>query len=149
MKLPTNQTLASPQSTTYYSDTYYSLLGVAVAASREDIHARYKELALDCHPDKMMGSAAFRAVHAECAFGGKQPSCKICEAAEQFVLLTEANATLQDVARRQQYDKKLQLNGLLWCERCKGRGIVQSRSLQGVVKKTMTCPKCKGKGVEE
>lgn len=64
---------------------YYEVLGVSRDASREEIRAAYRRLAMERHPDHPGGST------------------------ESFSLLQEANAVLSDPNRRRQHDQELDL----------------------------------------
>jgi len=126
-----------------YATTYYGLLGVPVAATLEQIEARFKELAEKLHPDKVLQWAGARRTHADCVAGGRQRGCPVCEATVQFAQLTEARATLRDRALRKTYDTKLQLGGLRWCSSCNGKGKTNSDFKKS---NRSACAKCEGRG---
>jgi molecular chaperone DnaJ len=63
---------------------YYAVLGVANAASDDEIKKAYRKLAMQCHPDRNNGSA---------------------EAEERFKAITEAYDVLRDPNKRAAYDR--------------------------------------------
>src|SRR5579871_5174709 len=64
------------------SRDFYEVLGVQKGASKEDIKAAYRKLALQYHPDR-----------------NKDPGAE-----EKFKEISEAYAVLSDEGKRQQYD---------------------------------------------
>ncbi|MDR1492960.1 MAG: DnaJ domain-containing protein [Planctomycetaceae bacterium] len=64
--------------------SYYQILGAAPNATKEEINAAYRKKAMKYHPDKNPGDVI---------------------AAENFKIIQEAYETLNDAARRKEYDK--------------------------------------------
>lgn len=62
---------------------YYTILGVAETATKDEIRAAYRKLALECHPDRNPGNK---------------------EAEERFRMISEAYDILADDDRRRKYD---------------------------------------------
>src|SRR6266581_3290122 len=136
---------------------YYDVLGVPRGASKDDIKASYRKLALQYHPDR-----------------NKDPG-----AAEKFKEISEAYAVLSDEEKRGQYDqfgrqgvyekynredifrgadfdsvfRDLGIGGQpgssrKTCRECNGRGRVQKVRRTGFAQfvQITTCPKCNGEG---
>jgi len=72
--------------------TYYEILGVPEAATREEIQKAYRELALKYHPDRN----------------------KDADAGDRFRKINEAWDTLKDEVKRNQYDKRHERSGKEW-----------------------------------
>lgn len=62
---------------------YYAILGVAKTATKDEIRAAYRKLALECHPDRNPGNK---------------------DAESRFRMISEAYDNLSDDQRRRQYD---------------------------------------------
>ena len=73
---------------TRYEKDYYRVLGLAPAATEEEIRRAYRRLALQWHPDRNRGDA---------------------RAEERFKEISEAYAVLIDPAKRRDYDRARQL----------------------------------------
>jgi len=68
----------------FYQEDYYEILGVSHNASKDEIKKRYRELALQCHPDR----------------NSIDP-----DAEEKFKKISEAYAVLIDDQKRRKYDQ--------------------------------------------
>jgi curved DNA-binding protein CbpA len=68
------------------AENYYQILGVGVRAGQAEIKAAYKKLALQYHPDRHQGSAAYE---------------------EKFKKILEAYQTLSDSRKKDRYDMSL------------------------------------------
>ena len=99
--------------------THYEVLSIAPSASADELHVRFKELALKHHPDK----------------GGDRTT---------FTAVTEAYAVLKDTKRRAAYDAELKLLRMP-CSKCAGEGRVYVTG-KNFTKTAKTCPKCEGVG---
>jgi DnaJ-class molecular chaperone len=99
--------------------THYEILGLPPASSYEQLHARYRALAEQHHPDK----------------GGD---------AEAFKEIALAWGILRDSASRKRYDAMLYLEGNQ-CTACKGAGF-QPAYVKGRYNKNARCRTCGGTG---
>lgn len=79
--------------------SHYATLGVNKAATRADIRARYKTLALEFHPDKVHRKAWWPTRLWRVATG--------FDAHKRFLQITEAHEILIDNRRRAEYDATL------------------------------------------
>jgi curved DNA-binding protein CbpA len=102
--------------------TLYRTLGVPPGWPTERIHARYRELAVEFHPDKNGGAES-----------------------ERFKEVALAWGVLKDPERRALYDQQLKLEGVLNCFKCGGRGLM-SGWVAGRRIKDAICSVCGGKG---
>jgi curved DNA-binding protein CbpA len=100
--------------------TAYDLLGCPPAASIEQLHEAYLQIAFSTHPDR----------------GGDGEKFKAVALAWGQVKMTE---------ERRRYDRQLKLEGVLNCLPCKGRGV-RSYFERGRFKKDAVCLACKGTG---
>lgn len=98
---------------------HYALLGCPPAAGAETIHAAYRLLAFQLHPDR----------------GGKK---------ETFQALALAWGVLKNKEFRARYDAELKLLGLN-CATCAGRGVTY-RTRGFTARKEVPCGKCAGTG---
>lgn len=86
---------------------YYKVLGVKRTATAEDIKKEYRKLAVKYHPDKNPDN----------------------NATEQFKEITEAYSVLNDVKRRAEYDRQLEVEAReSQSSKAKGRDIFQDLS---------------------
>lgn len=111
--------------------THYETLGVERSATQEELHAAFKALAKQHHPDvQVVGLRGKRA--------GK------ATAAKDFAEITSAYGVLKDQKRRAQYDAELTLlRGP--CLTCIGEGRVYKQ--KGFTGRTVQrCPTCNGSG---
>jgi DnaJ-class molecular chaperone len=89
------------------------------------LHEKFKELALQHHPDRGRGSNLAK-----------------------FQAITESYAVLKDSKRRKQYDDWLKLTGRQ-CASCKGQGVtVQTVGFNGRTKRVV-CKVCQGTGARQ
>jgi DnaJ-class molecular chaperone len=75
------------------SETYYSLLGVTIEVSKEDIKKAFRKLVLELHPDKLAGQ---NLTHEEEE-----------ESKNRFIKVTDAYEVLIDDEKRKEYDYSL------------------------------------------
>lgn len=108
-------------------ETFYDVLGLPPASTFEQLHARFKELALECHPDKF-----------------KEDSKRQKEAAERFYKISGAWAVLKSPTGRKLYDAQMKLTMNL-CGVCHGDGIIV-RTIGFSRKESKICETCDGKG---
>lgn len=102
---------------------HYTLLGVPPLAAQSDVHARYKQAALENHPDK----------------GGDTA---------KFADITLAYSVIGKPATRAKYDSELRtLNKWRVCALCQGRGTRQQTVKLLKAKAATPCTKCGGRGV--
>lgn len=105
--------------------TYYEVLGAPPGSSLEMLHSKFKELAVQWHPDKVQGAAAL---------------------AHTLVLtsITEAYGVLKDTVRRKEYDARLALQGGA-CMFCQGKGL-KTKQHSFAHRTTAECDRCNGSG---
>ena len=102
---------------------HYTLLGVPPLASQSEIYARYKQVALENHPDK----------------GGDTG---------KFADITLAYSVIGKPKSRAAYDRELQtLNKWKVCPLCMGHGTRQQVVRILNTKAQAPCKKCKGLGI--
>ncbi len=106
----------------------YRVLGVSPGVSALELHAHYKALALQWHPDR---------------FPENQPRAK--QAAEiKFSEITAAYSILKDPKRRREYDARLKMEDRN-CLACNGSGHKKkARGFTSV--QVQRCPVCQGTG---
>lgn len=108
--------------------TLYAVLGMPPGSTPDALHARFKELALELHPDKQVSRDFVR-----------QQACL-----EKFTKITAAWAVLKDKDSRKQYDLQLKMIGNQ-CTRCTGEGLQrQQRGFTAI--SLRPCTECEGTG---
>lgn len=137
-------------------ETLYAVLGVPPAATAEQLHAAFKQLAIANHPDKINGSA--RQLHDTHVKQEPLPmtfdnlvmlaSCEVCRATARQAAVNYAYGILKDRQRRAAYDKQLALfSGR--CTACSGQGITtQSSGFRSGRTRSVPCKACAGTGQE-
>ena len=100
--------------------THYQVLGVAPALLLDEIHAHYRRLAIELHPDKQ---------------GGDE---------EKFKAVALAWGVLKNKELRKQYDAKLFLERQA-CSVCQGAGL-RSGFKGKRYEKNVPCQNCSGAG---
>ena len=102
---------------------YYTLLGVPPLAPQSEVYARYKQTALENHPDK----------------GGDTG---------KFAEITLAYSIIGKPQARAKYDTELKtLNKWKVCSLCQGRGTRQQTVKILKAKAATPCTRCGGRGV--
>lgn len=96
--------------------THYAVLGCPPGATYDELHAAYRALAIEHHPDKN-GDA------------------------EKFSAIALAWGVLKDEMQRAMYDRQLNFDGHN-CDRCGGRGLIFRYKLKG----EGPCEHCQGTG---
>lgn len=112
-----------------WSSTFYGMLAVPLAATKNKIDDAFIALARLLHPDEV--EEKMRKIHAKCAFGKPQKNCEVCQRTDQFSKLTMARATLLHEQLRKKYDMQLQIAGFKPCPTCKGAGQAQKKGTGG------------------
>ena len=97
----------------------YAVLGVPPASTQEQMHEKYKKLAVKYHPD----------------VGGD---------GRKFAEITAAWSVLKDPARRHLYDGQLMMLGDP-CKKCNGKGL-EYRQKSYSTREISKCKACKGIG---
>lgn len=107
--------------------THYKTLGVFKEVSLTQLKARYRALASEHHPDKVLGSVK-----------------KKEKATGIFAEITGAYAVLSDAKRKKQYDDELAILSSE-CSACRGSGCTYRG--KGFTHRTETvCGVCEGSG---
>lgn len=101
--------------------TAYDVLGVPPASTVDELHDAYLKLAFELHPDRSKDDG------------------------ERFKAVALAWGQVKMTEERRRYDRQLELEGVLNCLPCKGRGV-RSYFERGRFKKDAVCLACKGTG---
>ena len=106
--------------------TYYEILGAAPASSFEQLHSKFKALAVLWHPDRATTDA------------------EAVRCGNIYATITQAYSVLKDGSKRSEYDARLALLPGA-CMFCQGRGLQTKQ--QGFAKRTQQlCERCNGSG---
>jgi DnaJ-class molecular chaperone len=103
-----------------YPVTFYTVLGLPPSSSYQLLHARWRALSAQWHPDRVTGYEW------------------------EYRELQEAWATLKDTVARARYDAQLIMGGGA-CVQCDGAGV-QTRTLSFTRQEKVICAACEGTG---